>query len=35
MKLGEIYRLAIRMGIEADPRGKEEVSKYLEKVKRD
>jgi len=35
MKLGEIYRLAIKMGIEADPRGKEEVSKYLEKVKRD
>jgi len=35
MKLSEIYKLAINMGIEADPRGKEEVFRHLERVKKD
>lgn len=30
MKLGEIYRMIVEMGIEADPRGKEKVEKVLE-----
>ena len=34
MKLSEIYKLAINMGIEADPRGKEEVFRQLERVKK-
>lgn len=33
MKLKEIYELAIKEGIAADPRGKEEVEKSLERVK--
>ncbi|MFZ5595787.1 MAG: NGG1p interacting factor NIF3 [Bacillota bacterium] len=31
MKLGEIYELAVKMGMEADPRGMERVKKLLEK----
>lgn len=31
MKLNEIYQLAVRKGIEADPRGKKEVEKLLKK----
>jgi len=34
MKLGEIYKLAVEMGIESDPRGKEMVVKFLEKEKK-
>lgn len=34
MKLKEIYELAIKEGIAADPRGKEEVEKALERVKK-
>lgn len=34
MKLSEIYKLAIDMGIEADPRGKAEVFRQLERVKK-
>ncbi|MEO1783568.1 NGG1p interacting factor NIF3 [Thermodesulfobium sp. 4217-1] len=34
MKLSEVYKLAINMGIEADPRGKEEVFRHLERVKK-
>ena len=30
MKLGEIYKLAVKMGIEKDPRGKEEIKRILE-----
>lgn len=33
MQLQEIYQLAIRMGVEADPRGPEGVQKALERVK--
>jgi putative NIF3 family GTP cyclohydrolase 1 type 2 len=33
MKLGDIYRLAIKLGIEHDPRGKEEVRRILDKNK--
>lgn len=33
MKIEEIYKLAIKMGIEADPRGKKEVLKNLKKTK--
>ena len=29
MTIGEIYELAIKMGIDADPRGKKGVEKYL------
>ena len=34
MKLREIYETAVRMGIEADPRGAEGVKDYLERQKR-
>ncbi|GAV22639.1 NGG1p interacting factor NIF3 [Carboxydothermus pertinax] len=34
MKLKEIYELAVEMGIESDPRGKEQVLKALEKEKK-
>jgi len=34
MKLGEIYKLIVDMGIEADPRGKEKVQKVLDKSKK-
>ena len=34
MKLGEIYETAIQMGIDADPRGREGVEKFLEVTKR-
>jgi hypothetical protein len=30
LKLGEIYKLAVKMGIEKDPRGKEEIKRILE-----
>ena len=30
MKLGDIYKLAVKMGIEKDPRGKEEIKRILE-----
>jgi putative NIF3 family GTP cyclohydrolase 1 type 2 len=33
MKLGEIYRRIVLMGIDADPRGKEKVQRVLEKSK--
>lgn len=33
MKLGEIYRMIVELGIDADPRGKEKVNKVLEKSK--
>lgn len=33
MKLGEIYKLAVKMGIEKDPRGKEEIKRILESNK--
>ena len=33
MRLQEIYRLAVRMGLEADPRGPEAVQKELDKAK--
>ncbi len=33
MKLKEIYELAIKIGMEADPRGKEEVKKVLSRAK--
>lgn len=35
MKIREIYELAIKLGIEADPRGKEEIERILEKAKSD
>lgn len=35
MKLGEIYNLAVRMGIKADPRGKGEIDRLLKKEKED
>ncbi len=35
MKLKEIYELAIKMGVEADPRGRKEVKKVLEKARKD
>jgi hypothetical protein len=34
MTIGEIYDLAIKLGIEADPRGKEGVSRYLSRQKK-
>ena len=34
MKLGEIYRKIVDMGIEADPRGRERVNQILEKSKK-
>ena len=34
MKLREIYETAVRMGIEADPRGKEGVEEFLERSRR-
>ena len=34
MKLREIYETAVRMGIEADPRGKEGVEEHLERARR-
>jgi len=34
MKLGEIYKLIVKMGIDADPRGKEKVQKVLDKSKK-
>lgn len=34
MTIGEIYQLAIKMGIEADPRGRVGVKKYLERQKK-
>ena len=34
MKLKEIYELAVKMGMESDPRGKEQVLKALEKEKK-
>lgn len=34
MTINEIYNLAIQMGIEADPRGKERIQKLLEKEKK-
>ena len=33
MKLKEIYSLAVKLGIEADPRGKEGVERYLKSLK--
>jgi hypothetical protein len=33
LKLGEIYKLAVKMGIEKDPRGKEEIKRILESNK--
>ncbi|TFG28924.1 NGG1p interacting factor NIF3 [Candidatus Thorarchaeota archaeon] len=35
MKLGEIYRKIVDMGIEADPRGRERINQILEKSKKD
>jgi hypothetical protein len=35
MKLGEIYRMIVQMGIDADPRGNEKVQSILEKSKKD
>jgi hypothetical protein len=35
LTVGEIYKLAIKYGIEADPRGKKEVKKELERVKKE
>jgi putative NIF3 family GTP cyclohydrolase 1 type 2 len=34
MTIGQIFELALKMGIEADPRGKEGVKKYLARVKK-
>ncbi|MBI4743485.1 MAG: NGG1p interacting factor NIF3 [Actinobacteria bacterium] len=34
MKLKEIYELAVKLGIEADPRGKDEVNKFLNRNKK-
>ena len=34
MTIGEIYELAIKMGIDADPRGKKGVEKYLARQKK-
>ena len=34
MKLREIYRTAVRMGIEADPRGKAGVDEFLARTKK-
>lgn len=33
MKLGDIYQLSVQLGIEADPRGEEEVDKLLARTK--
>jgi len=35
MKLGDIYQLAVKMGIESDPRGKKGVEKLLARRKKD
>nr|KXH70386.1 MAG: hypothetical protein AM325_03210 [Candidatus Thorarchaeota archaeon SMTZ1-45] len=35
MKLGDIYRKIVEMGIDADPRGRERVNQILEKSKKD
>ncbi len=35
MKLGDIYKKIVEMGIEADPRGKERINQILEKSKKD
>ena len=35
MKLGDIYRKIVDMGINADPRGRERINQILEKSKRD
>lgn len=35
MKLGDIYREAVRLGIESDPRGQAEVEKALEAVRKE
>ena len=35
MKLGDIYRKIVDMGIDADPRGRERVNQILEKSKKD
>lgn len=35
MNIGEIYELAIKMGIKADPRGEEGIKRLLERVKKD
>lgn len=35
MELQEIYRLAVRLGMEADPRGQEELGRLLEKRRRE
>ena len=35
MTIGEIYELAIKMGIEADPRGVKKVKSVLERTKKD
>jgi len=34
MTIGEIYELAIKLGIEADPRGKEGIKRYRERIKK-
>ena len=34
MKLGEIYKMIVAMGVDADPRGKEKVQKVLDKSKK-
>jgi hypothetical protein len=34
MKLGDIYRMIVDMGIKADPRGEEKVQKVLEASKK-
>ncbi|MCR4420625.1 MAG: NGG1p interacting factor NIF3 [Clostridia bacterium] len=33
MRLGEIYRLAVQLGMEADPRGREELDRWLQREK--
>ena len=35
MKLGDIYKKIVEMGIDADPRGRERVNQILEKSKKD
>lgn len=35
MKLGQFYKEAIRVGIEKDPRGKEEVKRLLEEIRKE
>ena len=34
MQLGQIYKMIVEMGIDADPRGREKVNKVLEKSKK-